>query len=158
MKTLEWFDSFFCVVPYSVRVLLLLFFAILLLIMGLSQFALGMSIAVLALIYWNPDFNFLGLPLGLSGECRVCTAILYVMVLLLVNLTQIMMSWSRHLGDHWQQNDRHQNLAKKINEGGWITQKLYTLINMELDFFGYFYYKIHLLVFAISFIAFLIKR
>jgi len=151
-------DGFFWAIHHSIRVLLLLLFIVFLLIVGIVQFALGMSVAILLLSYWTSNFSFLGLPLGLSGECKVCLAALYAVICLLANMIQIMMAWSRNLGDRWQQENKNQNLVRRISEDGWVTKKLYVVINAEWDFFGHFYLKTHVLVFLISFIAFLIKR
>jgi hypothetical protein len=151
-------DGLFWAIPKPLRALLSLLLVLVILIAGVASFALGMAVAVLILSYWTPDFSFLGLPLGLSGECRVCVAILYLALVVIVEMALIMASWSRYMGDHWRQMERRENREKNISENGWLTRTLWIMINKELDFFGKFYYQVHIFVFVISFIAFFIKR
>lgn len=155
----KWKDNgLFWAMPKPLRVLTLLLLVLLIFTAGMASFALGMALAVSVLSYWIPDFSFLGLPLGLSGECRVCIAILYLALIVIDNMALVMASWSRFMGDHWRQTERRENWEKNISENGWLTRALWIMINKELDFFGKFYYQVHALVFIISSVAFFIKR
>lgn len=150
-------DGFFWAIPYPLRIILLMVLIVTILIVGAASFTLGMSLSVLLLGWWFPNFTFLGLPLGLFGECRAYVAALYFAALLIATLALILGSWSRHLGDHWVKQEKVENLARKISEDGHVTQMLLSLVNVELNFFGSFYYKIHALVFIVSLVAFLVK-
>lgn len=151
-------DGFFWAIPRFLRAVSLLLLTVVILFAGITSFALGMSLSVVLLSWWLPGFIFFGLPLGLSGECRVCIAALYFTVLLVSTMALMMASWSRNIVDHRGQQEKREELARKINNDGHVTRVLLGLINAELDFFGRLRYQVHILVFVISLVAFLVKR
>jgi len=162
-KTLPSFEAkakeygFFGAIPSSIRKTLLVVFVILLFVIGMLGFALGIAAAVIIFSYWGHNFSYLGDSLGLAGENKLFYAIIYFLLLIIGQMALSAMSRSRYVGLPRDLEERKLKLDKWIDKDGYFSELMVSMMRWELDHFGKFYYKIHLLVFLSSFFALLIK-